>query len=301
MRSRSRSRERSDPTLARCFLRAVWHARFRLYSSPRLCGRFSVHPQARRTANNHRQQWTRNGVHVDNVETKFDLAMRSNKWEGEDEEEDVKVMRFSHRSCYARTLPHESACCSANLTYNEHMFSILCFSSITEFFLKKAREEAERKAKEKEDALTPEERRADLLRRQRLQEEADLRLAMETFGVTEVSQNESLDIMVPDTKEEFERYGTALSQKINQFNKHAEFPQFAEELIKSIALNLSSNYLKKVKTIVDNLLIEKQKMEKGDKAKKNKGKGKAKLKIEGDNTLLSEYGDYVYDEYDDFM
>lgn len=42
-------------------------------------------------------------------------------------------------------------------------------------------------------------------------------------------------------------------------------------------------------------------MEKGDKAKKNKGKGKAKLKIEGDNTLLSEYGDYVYDEFDDFM
>ena len=31
-----------------------------------------------------------------------------------------------------------------------------------------------------------------------------------------------------------------------------------------------------MKTIVDNLLIEKQKMEKGDKAKKNKGKGKGK-------------------------
>lgn len=56
-----------------------------------------------------------------------------------------------------------------------------------------------------------------------------------------------------------------------------------------------------MKTIVDNLLIEKQKIEKGEKAKKSKGKGKAKLKIEGDNTLLSEYGDYVYDEYDDFM
>ncbi|XP_011685864.1 PREDICTED: eukaryotic translation initiation factor 3 subunit J isoform X2 [Wasmannia auropunctata] len=168
---------------------------------------------------------------------------------------------------------------------------------------KKAREEAEQKAKEKEEALTPEERRTELLRRQRLQEEADLRLAMETFGVPERSEssNESLDAMVPDTKEEFEQFGAALSQKINQFNKHAEFPPFAEELIKSIALNLSSHYLKKVKNIVDNLLIEKQKMEKGDKAKKSKGKGKAKLKIEGDNTLLSEYGDYVYDEFNDFM
>ena len=49
---------------------------------------------------------------------------------------------------------------------------------------RKAREEAERKAKEKEEALTPEERRAEMLRRQKLQEEADLRLAMETFGLS---------------------------------------------------------------------------------------------------------------------
>ena len=38
--------------------------------------------------------------------------------------------------------------------------------------------------KEKEVVLTPEERRAEMLRRQRLQEEADLRLAMETFGLS---------------------------------------------------------------------------------------------------------------------
>lgn len=49
---------------------------------------------------------------------------------------------------------------------------------------KKAKEEAERKAKEMEESLTPEERRAEVLRRQRLQEEADLRLAMETFGLS---------------------------------------------------------------------------------------------------------------------
>lgn len=59
--------------------------------------------------------------------------------------------------------------------------------------------------------------------------------------------------------------------------------------------------MKKVKTMVDNLLIEKQKLEKGEKPKKAKGKGKAKLKIEGENTMLSEYSDYVYDDYDDFM
>ncbi|XP_011869840.1 PREDICTED: eukaryotic translation initiation factor 3 subunit J [Vollenhovia emeryi] len=234
---------------------------------------------------------------VDNVEAKFDLAMRSNKWEGEDEEEEVKdswedveeekrdVEKPGPLAEAPKAKPKPKKALAERIEERE----------------KKAREEAEMKAKEKEEALTPEERRTELLRRQRLQEEADLRLAMETFGETEESPKESLDAAVPDTKEEFEQFGAALSQKINQFNKHAEYPPFAEELIKSIALNLSSHYLKKVKTIVDNLLIEKQKMEKGDKAKKNKGKGKAKLKIEGDNTLLSEYGDYVYDEFNDFM
>ncbi|RLU15147.1 hypothetical protein DMN91_012141 [Ooceraea biroi] len=232
---------------------------------------------------------------VDNVEAKFDLAMRSNKWEGEDEEEDVKdswedveeeKKDVEKPAEVPKAKPKPRKALAERIEERE----------------KKAKEEAERKVKEMEEALTPEERRAEMLRRQRLQEEADLRLAMETFGTpTTEPSSESLDAMVPDTKEEFERFGTALSQKINQFNKHAEFPTFAEELIKSICLNLSSHYLKKVKTTVDNLLIEKQKIEKGDKAKKNKGKGKAKLKIEGDNTLLSEYGDYVFDEYDDFM
>lgn len=55
-------------------------------------------------------------------------------------------------------------------------------------------------------------------------------------GVTEESST-GLDAMNPNTKEEFEQFGTVLSQKINQFKKHSEFPPFAEELIKSIALN----------------------------------------------------------------
>lgn len=49
---------------------------------------------------------------------------------------------------------------------------------------KKAREEAEKKTKEKEQILSPEERRAEQLRQQRLQEEADLRLAMDTLGLS---------------------------------------------------------------------------------------------------------------------
>lgn len=232
---------------------------------------------------------------VDNVEPKFDLAMRSNKWEGEDEDEDVKdSWEDIEEEKKDVEKPAEITKPKAKPKPKKALAEMI------EEREKKAKEEAERKAKEKEETLTPEEKREELLRRQRLQEEADLRLAMETFGVTEETST-GLDAMNPNTKEEFDQFAAALSQKINEYKKHSEFPPFAEELIKSITLNLSSHALKKVKTMVDNLLIEKQKMEKGEKAKKPKGKGKAKLKIEGENTMLSEYGDYVYDDYDDFM
>lgn len=41
--------------------------------------------------------------------------------------------------------------------------------------------------------------------------------------------------------------------------------------------------LKKLKTTVENMFLEKTKVEKGDKAKKSKGKGKVKLKVEGEH------------------
>ncbi|XP_033324331.1 eukaryotic translation initiation factor 3 subunit J [Megalopta genalis] len=236
---------------------------------------------------------------VVDAEGKFDLAITSNKWEGEDEEEDVKDS-WEDVEEEKKEVEKKEVEKPAELPKAKPKPKKALAERIEERE-KKAREEAERKAKEKEESLTPEEKRAEQLKRQRLQEEADLRLAMETFGVTTEEGVLSLDSTVPDTKEEFDQYGYVLAQKINQFAKHSEFPPFAEELVKIIALNLSSINLKKVKTMIDNLLIEKQKVEKGDKAKKNKGKGKAKLNIEGENTLLSEYGDYVYDDYNDFM
>ncbi|XP_031831508.1 eukaryotic translation initiation factor 3 subunit J [Nomia melanderi] len=236
---------------------------------------------------------------VDNSEAKFDLAIRTNKWEGEDEEEEVKD---SWEDVEEEKKDIEKPAAEVPKVAKPKPKKAL--AERIEEREKRARKEAERKAKEKEEELTPEEKRAEQLRRQRLQEEADLRLAMETFGVGGVGGDESglsLDTAVPDTEEEFEQYGRVLAQKINHFAKHTEFPPFAEELMKTIALNLSATNLKKAKTMIDNLLIEKVKVEKGDKAKKNKGKGKAKLKIEGENTLLSEYSDYRYDDFDDFM
>lgn len=53
-------------------------------------------------------------------------------------------------------------------------------------------------------------------------------------GVTEGSSG--IDAMMPTNADEFKEFGDVLMTKINQFNKHTDFPFFAEELIKNICL-----------------------------------------------------------------
>lgn len=55
-----------------------------------------------------------------------------------------------------------------------------------------------------------------------------------------------------------------------------------------------------MKNTLDNFYLEKQRIEKGEKSRKNKGKGKAKLKMD-DGNPLSAYTDDYSNDYDDFM
>ena len=59
---------------------------------------------------------------------------------------------------------------------------------------------------------TAEEELAEKLKQQRLQEESDLAVAMETFGV----KNKLIDTMEPKTAEEFEEFQEALTAKISK-------------------------------------------------------------------------------------
>ncbi|KAF4530763.1 hypothetical protein B566_EDAN007985 [Ephemera danica] len=164
-------------------------------------------------------------------------------------------------------------------------------------------EESNSRNEEAQRQLTPEERLAEKLRQQMLQEEADLKVAVETFGISaESCMGGGLDAMNPSTKEEFEEFSKALVKKIIPFSSSQHFPFFAEELIRNMCVAMNSADMKKLKNTLDNLQLEKAKMEKGDKAKKNKGKGKAKLRIEGESAIVNEYSAYGdMDEYDDFM
>ena len=103
---------------------------------------------------------------------------------------------------------------------------------------------------------------------QKLQEESDLRVAMDTFGrflhqnkdecdlnpvdksypfvylmflcVTGVTEA-GIDAMNPTTKEEFEELESAISKKITLYTKSTHFPAFAEDLIRNICANCKYN------------------------------------------------------------
>lgn len=156
--------------------------------------------------------------------------------------------------------------------------------------------------------MTPEEQIAEKLRLQKLQEAADLKLAMETLGMTADSSVEgSIDGMVPTNKAEFTQLAQLISNRVSLFREKDEFPNFVEELVKNISLHckcvqrppiveclakppfilaVSSIDIKRIKTAVDNLYIEKQKLEKEKTKKPKKGGNKPKLRMESSVSII---------------
>lgn len=234
---------------------------------------------------------------ADNFEPKLPTTLTtSNKWEGEDEEEIVKESWEDEEEekkdeekteVQAPPPPKPKKRIQDKIAEKERL----------------EREKADRLSAEKVEELTPEQKLAEKLRAQKLQEESDLRLAMETFGVTEANIGK-IDGFQPSTKAEFTEFADLLTKKICLYKAREEFPTFIDEFIRNIVVQLPSADIKRIKMSVDNLYIEKQKSEKMDKSKKpTKGKGKAKLKVEGDNAHLNQYDSYgnFDDDYDDFM
>ena len=86
--------------------------------------------------------------------------------------------------------------------------------------------------------MTPEERIAEKLRLQKLQEEEDFKVAMDTFGIDSTGEKVSgIDGMYPTTKAEFSEFSDAINRKVTQFKHKDEFPAFIEELIRNLSAN----------------------------------------------------------------
>ncbi|XP_034477867.1 eukaryotic translation initiation factor 3 subunit J [Drosophila innubila] len=218
-------------------------------------------------------------------------ANNINKWEGEDADDDVKESWEDEEEKKDEEKPTKTEVVPVKTKPNKA--------------LKAKLEEQERLLEEEESKrlanLTAEEKLAEKLRLQKIQEESDLKSALDTFGVTSIGGG--LDAFNPESKEEFKEFGAALSWKVAQYRESPHFPQFIEDLVRGLCVNLSAADIKKVKMSTEVLHTEKVKMEKASSKKAAaKSKGKVTLRTDHDDIDgYQKYGNDFTDDYDDFM
>ncbi|XP_061526494.1 eukaryotic translation initiation factor 3 subunit J-B [Phycodurus eques] len=215
------------------------------------------------------------------------------KWEGEDEDDDVKD-NWDDEEDEKKEVNKTGAKVSEKKKLSEKIKE-------RENHLKKKQQEL--KEKELEQEFTPEEQLTQKLRVQKLQEDADLELAKDAFGVGG-SSVAGIDAMCPSSKEEFTEFEKLLKEKISQFEKSVHYSSFLDSLFRELCVSLEVDDLKKVSNSLSVLLSEKQKQEKQNKGKKKKKGvipgGGLKAQMRDDLEYAGFDGGYAQD-YEDFM
>lgn len=226
------------------------------------------------------------------------------KWEGEDEDEDVKDNWDDEEEEAAAEAKKAETKVSEKKKLNEKIKEKE----------RKHQEELRKRLKEAQEAqvLTPEEEADERLRQKQAQEEADMELAREAFGVESnaVQKNSvsGIDGLNPRSREDFVEFEKLLREKITQYDQSIHYSTFLESLFRELCISLELEDLKKISSSLTVLLNEKQKQEKqlakGKKKKKtnlNLAGGGLKAKKKDD---LDDYGGggagYEQD-YEDFM
>merc|ERR1719322_481313 len=137
---------------------------------------------------------------------------------------------------------------------------------------------------------------AEKLRQQKIEENSKLALAKNLVGIKE----NKIDGLVPVTKEDFEQFGKAISEKIQMFSTSEHYSDLIENITKEICVDLNTASLKKVKLNIESLHSAKLKEEKALKSGKKSVKGKS-VKMDLDKDI---YGGSIgdgFDDMDDFM
>ncbi|NP_001085202.1 eukaryotic translation initiation factor 3 subunit J [Xenopus laevis] len=224
------------------------------------------------------------------------------RWEGEDEEEDVKDNWDDEEEAQDAT-KQEPQKTELKVPEKKKLQEKI---KEKENLQKKRKEELKKQALESSNLpeITPEEQLAEKLRQQKLQEDSDLELAKEAFGVNVPVTG--IDAMNPSTREDFTEFGKLLKEKITQYERSLYYPGFLEALVRDVCLSLEVEDLKKINSSLTVLCFEKQKQEKQQTKTKKKKKGvvpggglKGNMK-----DYLEDYGgmDEGYGrEFDDFM
>jgi len=162
--------------------------------------------------------------------------------------------------------------------------------------------EQEQRRKELEDEvddvqLSPAEMAAEKARQRQLQEESDLLLAVETFGVSDGLRGQ-IDSMEPSSKDDFDKFEELLRTKITKYEKSPHYVPFLESLFRQVTIDLEADDIKRLGSTLTALSNEKAKQQKGTKGKKKKQKASLVVGKDTDDVLAETGG---YDEYDDFL
>ncbi|XP_054469870.1 eukaryotic translation initiation factor 3 subunit J-B [Anoplopoma fimbria] len=234
------------------------------------------------------------------VEEPIKKAAAMDKWEGEDDEDDVKDNWDDEDEDGEKKAEMKKKALETKVSEKKKLSEKI---KEKENRLKKQQQE-KKELEEDEEELTPEEQLAEKIRVKKLQEEADLELAKDAFGVGSTSNVTGIDAMCPSSKEDFTEFEKLLKEKISQFEKSVHYSNFLDSLFRELCISLEVDDLKKVSNSLTALLSEKQKQEKQNKGKKKKkgvtpgGGLKAQMRDELDYAEFD--GGYAQD-YEDFM
>jgi len=198
----------------------------------------------------------------------------TDKWDGEDEDDDIKdAWDNSDEDDNSKASEDSNSIKAVQRKKKKKMHEIIAEKEAAKM------KELEDKAKAKADAEfanTPEGKLAEKLKQQKLAEMENLELSKDMFGV----QSCNLDKMVPQSKEDFDQFSKAITEKVQLFSSSSHYNDFVEGLIKDLTLDLQAATLKKIKIHVETLHSTKMKEEKASKGGKKGGKARSTVKMD---------------------
>merc|ERR1711915_584618 len=149
-------------------------------------------------------------------------------------------------------------------------------------------------------AATPEEKLAEKLRLQKIQEDADLQLANDLMGAKDEEEFnfDCIDISTVKGLDEFRRAIVKKIKMTERLEKKSIFVTFIEDLGKDLCTNIELDDMKKVISALNALYNEKVKASKPKN--KKKGVGKVKLNL-GQGAIPDDNRAEGWNEYDDFI
>jgi translation initiation factor 3 subunit J len=159
-----------------------------------------------------------------------------------------------------------------------------------------AEKEEQARLKANSRPLTAEEQAADKLEKLRLQQESDLRLAQEAFGLGDANAA-GLDALPLSSTSDFDNFKKVLISRLQAAERSPHYVPFLENTIRDICASLDPEDIKRISSNLNTLWNEKVKASKGPKAKKGKAKGAIKV----ERTAMDYDGNDIGDDFDDFM